>query len=407
MDYGLKDESIICFAGEDWWYHHPHSKNHILKRFARNNKVLFVNSISMGLPSVSNPDFFLKVRRKLKSYTRWLRSVSAGMWVMTPIIVPLYGSRVIRTINSALMAVQMRLAMAICGMKSPIVWVAIPSAVDIIQQLHPKLVMYQVSDKYDANEDSALGKEKIRRFDERLKRMAALVVYSGRKLFEEATESNKYYLPQGVDFERFAELPAKPAEEIATLKGPVLGYFGAMDYVMDQQLMKEVLRRRPEWQWVMLGLKSNLIRVAAPNLHFLGSRPYTELPSYISKFDVCILPWSQHNRFTAYGSAIKVREYLATGKPIVMTPLYEYLNVPGIRFFKTADEFISAVEDALANDNSEARELRRRQVRNGTWDHRTAQLGHLLSAALHRLPIRADIEQPLQPEAIEDAAMTR
>src|SRR5713226_2228323 len=40
----LKEQSIICFGGEDWWYHHPHSKNHLMKRFARaGNRVLFVN----------------------------------------------------------------------------------------------------------------------------------------------------------------------------------------------------------------------------------------------------------------------------------------------------------------------------------------------------------------------------
>jgi hypothetical protein len=26
-EYGISGESIVCFAGEDWWYHHPHSKN--------------------------------------------------------------------------------------------------------------------------------------------------------------------------------------------------------------------------------------------------------------------------------------------------------------------------------------------------------------------------------------------
>ena len=31
----LQDTSIICFGGEDWWYHHPHSKNHLMRRFAR------------------------------------------------------------------------------------------------------------------------------------------------------------------------------------------------------------------------------------------------------------------------------------------------------------------------------------------------------------------------------------
>ena len=62
-DYPLSGESIVCFAGEDWWYHHPHSKNHILKRLARHNRVLFVNSITMGLPSVSNMMTFLAFER--------------------------------------------------------------------------------------------------------------------------------------------------------------------------------------------------------------------------------------------------------------------------------------------------------------------------------------------------------
>jgi hypothetical protein len=40
----LHNHSIICFGGEDWWYHHPHSKNHLMRRFARaGNRVVFVN----------------------------------------------------------------------------------------------------------------------------------------------------------------------------------------------------------------------------------------------------------------------------------------------------------------------------------------------------------------------------
>jgi len=56
-DYPLSGQSIVCFAGEDWWYHHPHSKNHILKRLAKHNRVLFVNSITMGLPSIGQSGF--------------------------------------------------------------------------------------------------------------------------------------------------------------------------------------------------------------------------------------------------------------------------------------------------------------------------------------------------------------
>jgi hypothetical protein len=40
----LKGKSLVCFGGEDWWYHHPHSKNHLMRRFARaGNRVVFVN----------------------------------------------------------------------------------------------------------------------------------------------------------------------------------------------------------------------------------------------------------------------------------------------------------------------------------------------------------------------------
>ena len=75
---GLEGESIVCFAGEDWWYHHPHSKNHLLKRYARRTRYSLWIQSPLGLPSISNPDFFLKIRRKFKSYAagcaRFLRA---------------------------------------------------------------------------------------------------------------------------------------------------------------------------------------------------------------------------------------------------------------------------------------------------------------------------------------------
>src|SRR5256712_8739243 len=203
-DYPLYGQSIVCFAGEDWWYHHPHSKNHILKRLAKHNRVLFVNSITMGLPSISSPDFFMKIRRKVRSYLRWLRKVPEGLWVMTPINVPLYGSPMVRVLNRLLLILQLRLVMLILRLCDPIIWTAIPTAADIVSSLGGKLLVYQVSDKYDFNEDSALSRAVIRDMDARLKQLAAVVMYSGRKLYEEAKTPHRYFLEQAVDYERFA-----------------------------------------------------------------------------------------------------------------------------------------------------------------------------------------------------------
>jgi glycosyltransferase involved in cell wall biosynthesis len=382
----LQGESIVCFAGEDWWYHHPHSKNHLLKRYAQRNKVLFVNSITMGLPSMANPDFFLKIRRKLKSYLRWLRKVPEGLWVMTPLNLPLYGSRIGRWLNRVLLQAQLRTAMLLLGITRPILWIAIPTAADLAGRLGEKLLLYQVSDKYDANEDSALSAQVIRRYDRLLKDSADVVLYSGRKLFLEATGDNRFFLEQAVDYEHFSELNGAPATELAGIQHPVLGYFGSMDYVMDTELMAEVARLRPDWHWVLLGLRSNLVKVSAPNLHFLGSKPYQDLPQYIRHFDVCVLPWRETNAFTSYGSAIKVREYLATGKPVVMAPLYEYLQTPGLRFYRGTQEFIAQVEAALATDTPALAAQRQAAVKHGTWDARAAELATLIQSLLNGQP---------------------
>lgn len=395
----LRGESIICFAGEDWWYHHPHSKNHILKRLARDNRVLFVNSITMGLPSVSNPDFFLKIRRKLQSYLKWLRRVPEGLFVLTPISLPFYGSRFIRIVNRFLLVVQLRLVMLLCGIRQPIVWAAIPSAADIVGYLGGKLLLYQVSDKYDANEDTALSRGVIRDMDQQLKNKAAVVMYSGRKLFEEADVQHRYFLEQAVDFEHFAKDAGQTAEDIAGISRPVLGYFGYMDFVMDTDLIAQVAKQRPNWQWVLIGRKSNLVKISGPNIHFLGPKPYSELPRYVRHFDVCVLPWDLGNAFTRYGSAIKVREYLATGKPVVIAPLYEYVNVPGIKTYRNTQEFISAVDQALNHDTVEGRQLRQMTVRDCTWDRRAFEVGELISSLLAQSAGRERLSTPLsQPE---------
>jgi glycosyltransferase involved in cell wall biosynthesis len=394
-DYPLSGQSIVCFAGEDWWYHHPHSKNHILKRLARHNRVLFVNSLTMGLPSIGNADFFIKIRRKLRSYLRWLRKVPEGLWVMTPINLPFYGSSVVRLLNRVLLVLQLRLVMLLLHLRNPIVWVAIPTAADLVGSLGAKLLVYQVSDKYDFNEDSALSRSVIRDMDARLKRGAAVVMYSGRKLYEEAEPRHRYYLEQAVDFERFANLPPGTPSDIAAIPRPVLGFLGSIDwFTMDVPLIEHVARVRPDWHWVFIGGKSNVLRLSGPNIHFLGSKPYSEVPRYCHHIDVYVLPWVQDNVFTNYGSAIKVKEYLATGKPVVISPLYEYLHTPGVRIYRSAEEFVSLVAEALACDTPRERQIRQDAVRNCTWDIRAREVASLFRRLLegqnvgHALPTR-------------------
>ena len=394
----LKGESIICFAGEDWWYHHQHSKNHIMRRLARaGNRVIFVNSISMGLPSLGSSDLWAKLKRKLKSYAKFVRKTEDGVIVVSPLTIPFYSNALARAINRMLLTVQLKLLMIAFGLDRPILWIAIPTAFQVVGKLGERALIYHISDKYDLNQmDHATSATVISEMHQALLAQADLIYFSGRKLFNEETSTSSEIalksrlLEHGVDFDHFARATSREWEEPAELGNvphPRLGYFGAVEsWLIDQSLIRYVSERRPQWQWVFVGLRAAPLEIERlPNVHYLGSKPYSDMPRYASQFDVCVLPWTADNKWVQYGSAIKVREYLATGKPVVITPLYEYEHLDGIlRISRGYDDFIAKVEDALERDTKAARTARQETVRELTWDSRASMVSEDIEELLKK-----------------------
>jgi glycosyltransferase involved in cell wall biosynthesis len=388
----LHDQSIICFGGEDWWYHHPHSKNHLMRRFARaGNKVIFVNSISMGLAPMKSGEVLPRIRRKLKSYAKLARTTEEGITVVSPAVVPLFGSRAAAATNRRLLAAQISRLAKRRAMTRPILWVAIPTAVEIIGQLHESLVIYHVSDKYDANTmDHATDPAYIRKLHERAIDAADLIFYSSRKLIEEAERGREksYLLEQAVDFDHWAQISngkLTAADAVARIPKPRIGYFGAIEpWLVDQDLIKRAARERPSWNWIFIGNKSRGLEIEElPNVHFLPPVSYDQLPNYAAGFDVCVLPWNTDVPFTSYGSAIKVREYLASGKPVVISPLPEYESMKDVlRIARSRDQFLELVDDALRETGTEQAQARQNAVKDGTWDARAEWVSELIEQKL-------------------------
>jgi len=394
----LRDRSIICFGGEDWWYHHPHSKAHLMRKFARaGNKVIFINSISMGLPGLAHKDLLPRIKRKLGSYSKLARQTPEGITVVSPASLPFFGTTA-RAVNRRLIGAQIsRLARA-RGLTKPILWIAIPTAADMIGTLGESAVIYHVSDKYDANTmDHATDPALIRRLHEQAIDGADLIFYSGRKLFTEATRGmeRSHLLEQGVDYEhwrRVSDGSVEVAPEIERIPRPRLGYFGAIEpWLVDQELIKRASQERPEWQWIFIGNKSRGLEIEElPSVHFLPPVPYANLPSYATGFDVCVLPWETEQSFTSYGSAIKVREYLASGKPVVISPLPEYEPMRDVlRIARTRDDFLRLVDEALHDTDPAAAATRQASVASGTWDARAEWVSDLIEKVLARKDLSA------------------
>jgi len=386
----LYGKSIICFGGEDWWYHHPHSKNHLMRRFARaGNKVIFVNSISMGLAPMKSGELLPRVKRKLKSYAKLARTTEEGITVVSPAVVPFFGSRAAAATNQKLLTVQISSLARRRGLTRPILWIAIPTAVDVVGRLQERLVIYHVSDKYDANTmDHATDPAMIRRLHERAIDAADLIFYSSRKLLAEADlgREKSHLLEQAVDFDHWSGInEIQVAQAVAQIPRPRIGYFGAIEpWLLDQDLIKKAARERPKWNWIFIGNKSRGVEIEnLPTVHFLPPVSYQELPGYAAGFDVCVLPWNTEVPFTSYGSAIKVREYLASGKPVVIFPLPEYESMSEVlRIARSRDQFIKLVDDALSETGTEASRARQDAVRSGTWDARAEWVSDLIEQAL-------------------------
>jgi glycosyltransferase involved in cell wall biosynthesis len=388
----LHDHSIICFGGEDWWYHHPHSKNHLMRRFARaGNKVIFVNSISMGLASVKSKDLVPRITRKLKSYAKLARTTEEGITVVSPAVIPFFGSRAATIANRRLLTGQIAGLARRRGLSKPILWIAIPTAIEVVGRLKESLVIYHVSDKYDANTmDHSTDPAFIRSLHERAIEAADLIFYSSRKLLAEAKRGleRSHLLEQAVDFDHWSKISRGDlsiAAEVEKIPHPRLGYFGAIEpWLVDQELIKQASRERPDWNWIFIGNKSRGLEIESlPNVHFLPPVSYQDLPNYAAGFDVCVLPWNTDVTFTSYGSAIKVREYLASGKPVVIAPLPEYESMSEVlRIGRSRDQFLELIEEALREEGTALAQARQDAVRDGTWDARAEWVSDLIERAL-------------------------
>ena len=395
----LTDHSIICFGGEDWWYHHPHSKNHLMRRFARaGNKVIFVNSISMGLASVKSKDLVPRITRKLKSYAKLARTTEEGITVVSPAVIPFFGTRAATIANRRLLTAQIAGLARRRGLLKPILWIAIPTAVEIVGRLNEQLVIYHVSDKYDANTmDHATDPAFIRSLHERAIDAADLIFYSSRKLLAEATRGleRSHLLEQAVDFDHWSKISRGDlsiAPEVEKIPRPRIGYFGAIEpWLVDQELIKQAAREHPDWNWIFIGNKSRGLEIESlSNAHFLPPVSYQDLPNYAAGFDVCVLPWSTDVPFTSYGSAIKVREYLASGKPVVIAPLPEYESMSDVlRIGRSRDQFLELVDEALTEKGTAQSQARQDAVRDGTWDARAEWVSELIESALKEKKHRA------------------
>lgn len=220
--------------------------------------------------------------------------------------------------------------------------------------------------------------------------VADVVFCGGRKMRDKRlrVNANSHFYGTGVDCRHFGSALspklAVPAD-IAALNGPVLGYFGVIDERIDYALLAALADANPKWHVVMVGPTAKVDPAQfprRPNLHWVGGRPYAELPAITKGFSVCLMPFAL-NEATEYINPTKALEYMAAGRPVVSTALDEVKsNFSGVaRIAQSQQEFITLClrEVASPSEGRVAKGLR--LAMDNTWEAIAAKMeGHIAEA---------------------------
>ena len=339
---------------------------------------LYVNSIVMQKPNLKKntgggKSFTHKLIRKTKSILRGLRESGAGFWVYSPFALPVHHISWARSLNELFLRKQIEKIIRKLEIHEPIILVACPTASDIAINIKKAKLIYLKTDVYE--EFPNVDIELIRKHDLRLKAIADMTIFVSRALYDEESGQCKkaIYLDHGVDFHLFASAAKDPytPEDIAEIPKPIVGFFGEIaDYTVDIGLIEKVIDYLPGKSFVFVGETSADCSglAAKDNVWMLGKKPYEEIPHYGKCFDVAIMPWRQ-NRWIKLCNPIKLKEYLALGKPVVSTPFSELQGFREVvEEARNPEDFAESIKRAISENNSDLISKRKDKVKNESWD---------------------------------------
>lgn len=288
------------------------------------------------------------------------------------------------------------------GLVDPLVWLYTPMALPLVVDLEPRAVVYDCMDElasFKFAPPQLLAREAA------LMELADVVFTGGPSLYEarKGRHPNLHCLPSAVDAAHFApaELDGDDVESaVATelhrgMPHPRLGFFGVIDERLDLDLVANIAALRPDWQIVMVGPVVKIDPAALPqrpNIRWVGMQRYEALPHLMANWDVCLLPFAL-NEATRLISPTKTLEYLAGGKPVVSTPIRDVVSLyaSAVRVGSTAEDFVAAVEAALAESPAALADWRSRAkalVDGCTWDGTADTIAGLLLEYVERAPTR-------------------
>jgi hypothetical protein len=262
--------------------------------------------------------------------------------------------------------------------------------IDYVGKSRAKQAIYHVVDEYSGYGHPSKTDASAPDPDElRMLRSVDIVIVVTASLFESKSQHNPntHIVANAVNFEAYSDDALSTPDDMINIQGPVIGYSGLVAARLDLTMLQAAASAKPDWNFVFVGTindawcETELKQLRElPNVHLLGTKNVDEVPRYVARFDVCIIPYVLNLR-AQHASPLKLYEYAAASKPIVSTNFAAAGNFEGhVQFADDADQLLAECEAALPLDATSAEIVENRSIASeNTWEHRVRQLSEILS----------------------------
>jgi glycosyltransferase involved in cell wall biosynthesis len=372
---------IICISTQDWndlWTR----KQRFMKRFAEIGcRVLYIET------QVHWITYLRELRRRWRRIFAFLngsREIQGNLWVTTPpLVLPFFQMNpFICWLNSLLLSWYINQQSSRLGFDDPVIYSYVPSSSYLMRRLRSTRMLYECVDEF-AVDKGLVRKNTIAKLERETMSHCNAVVVTAQFLYDRKSRfaRNMFLIPNAVDTNHYKKTNAgvtTPAEIFGELPKPVIGFVGALAHWIDLDLIAFIAETFPRYSFVCVGPVSVSVERLRKyeNIHFLGRKPYEELPRYLAGIDVCINPYIL-NDIASGCSPLKLYEYMAAGKPVVSVRMPEAEKFEGlVEIADSYEQFASRIHMLVSKDEKWKRNLADRswkESQNHTWDKRFEQ----------------------------------
>lgn len=245
-------------------------------------------------------------------------------------------------------------------LNSSIMLVDLPYWVNLVLKLKDHFGWKLVYDCLDLHSGFSIHSCQVQSDETELIRNCDLVVVNShilRNHVQTIQNIKPILISNGTDFELFHQAKSPIlCDDLSEIPSPIIGYYGAISDWFDTSLIGSIARDHRSWSFVLIGstfLADLDPLIGLENIYMLGEKPYTEIPKYLSHFDVCIIPFKMTVPTHATNPE-KMYEYLSAGKPIVVTNLEEISYYADyLRIAESKQEWIIEIENSLSEEKTQ------------------------------------------------------